>query len=71
MDYGRVGDRIVMESESMSQPPREGVIVEVLGAGDGTHYTVKWEDGHRTTFFPTFGTTRIIRASRPAASKAC
>jgi hypothetical protein len=69
MEYGKVGDRIVMESESLHEPARDGVIVEVLGSGEGTHYTVRWEDGHKSTFFPTFGATRIIPTTKDAAMK--
>ena len=69
MEYGKVGDRIVMESESLNEPARDGVIIEVLGSGEGTHYTVRWEDGHKSTFFPTFGATRIIPARKSAPTK--
>jgi len=70
MEHGQVGDRIVMESEHIGQPAREGEIVEVLGSGDGTHYTVRWEDGHKSTFFPTLGSIRIFPATRAGVRKA-
>ena len=64
MEHGKVGERIVMESERVGEPAREGEIIEVLGSGeDGTHYTVRWEDGHKSTFFPTLGTTRIVHSA--------
>ena len=69
MEHGRVGDRIVLESERVGEPAREGVIIEVLGSGDGTHYTVRWEDGHKSTFFPTLGSTRIFPAARAAGTR--
>jgi uncharacterized protein DUF1918 len=43
---GRVGDRVILESERTGQAAREGKIVEVLGAGEVIHYRVRWEDGH-------------------------
>jgi hypothetical protein len=57
---GRVGDRVILESERTGQAAREGKIVEVLGAGEGIHYRVRWEDGHETTFFPNAGSITII-----------
>jgi hypothetical protein len=66
MKQGKVGDRVSMESERAGQSAREGVILEVLGAGEGAHYRVRWDDGHETTFFPSAGSIRII----PKATKA-
>jgi hypothetical protein len=66
MEQGKVGDRVNMESERSGQSPREGVILEVLGAGEGAHYRVRWDDGHETTFYPSAGSIRII----PKAKKA-
>ncbi len=60
MEQGKVGDRVSMESERVGQSPREGVILEVLESGESTHYRVRWEDGHESTFFPTAGSIRII-----------
>jgi Domain of unknown function (DUF1918) len=44
MVEGKVGDRVVLESERTGQAAREGEILEVLGAGEGVHYRVRWED---------------------------
>ena len=63
METGEIGDRLIVESEQVGKPPREGEIVEVLGAGETIHYAVKWEDGHRSTFFPSLGTS-VIRKAR-------
>lgn len=65
MADGNVGDRIVVESEHVGTPKREGEILEVLGTGESSHYRVRWEDGHESTFYPSAGSTSIIhRAGR-------
>lgn len=55
----KVGDRIVVESEKVSQPDRVGEILEVIESDFGTRYRVKWDDGHESTFRPTAGSARI------------
>ncbi len=60
----KVGDRIVVESEKVGQPSREGEILEVIEAPYGTRYRVRWEDGHESTFRPSAGSARIIAAPR-------
>lgn len=69
MEQGKVGDRVSMESERVGQSAREGVILEVLESGESTHYRVRWEDGHESTFFPTAGSIRIIPKSTKARSR--
>ena len=56
----KVGDRIVVESEKVGQPDREGTILEVLEASYGTRYRVRWEDGHESTIRPSAGSARTI-----------
>jgi len=61
-----------MESERAGQSAREGVILEVLGVGEGAHYRVGWDDGHETTFYPTAGSIQIIpkaRKAKPASGR--
>lgn len=41
------GDRIVIESERVTQPPRKGVVEEVI-AEDPPRLRVRWDDGHTT-----------------------
>lgn len=48
------GDRITVESNKVGAGTRTGEIVEVLrGVTGATHYRVRWDDGHETTFFPS------------------
>ncbi|HXM54709.1 MAG TPA: DUF1918 domain-containing protein [Candidatus Dormibacteraeota bacterium] len=65
MIEGRVGDRLVIESERIGRPGREGVILEVLEGMGGVHYRVRWNDGHESTYFPgTGGDIRILEAAK-------
>jgi hypothetical protein len=56
----KVGDRIVVESEMVGAPPREGEVLEVIEGDVGVRYRVRWEDGHETFFSPTGGSARIL-----------
>ena len=58
---GKVGDRIVVESETVGTPTREGKILEVMRGEVGMRYRVRWADGHETVFTPSGGAARIIR----------
>jgi hypothetical protein len=60
----RAGDRIVVESERVGQPDREGTILEVIEASYGTRYRVRWDDGHESTIRPSAGSARAVH---PAA----
>jgi hypothetical protein len=66
MVEGKVGDRLVLESRRTGQAAREGEILEVLGAGEGVHYRVRWADGHESTFFLSGGSVTIIRKPKKA-----
>lgn len=59
----KVGDRIIVESEKVGQPAREGDVLEVIEAPTGTRYRVKWDDGHESTFAPSAGSARILARS--------
>jgi hypothetical protein len=53
-------DRIVIESEKVGRPAREGEILEVIEASYGTRYRVAWDDGHESTINPAAGTAQIV-----------
>ena len=61
---GNVGDRIVVESETVGTPPREGEILEVIQGEVGVRYRVRWEDGHESMLTPGGGAARIIPSSK-------
>jgi uncharacterized protein DUF1918 len=55
---GRVGDRIVIESERAQQSARAGVIEEVI-EGEPVRFRVRWEDGRESIVAPAAGAARI------------
>jgi hypothetical protein len=59
----KVGDRIVVESETVGAPAREGEVLEVIEGDVGVRYRVRWEDGHETVFTPSGGAARILPTS--------
>ena len=46
------GDRLVVESNKVGSPRREGEIVDVQGDDGGPPYLVKWDDGHEGLTYP-------------------
>lgn len=56
----KVGDRIIVESEKVGKPAREGEVLEIIDSPYGVGYRVRWEDGHETTFRPSAGSARIV-----------
>lgn len=57
------GDRIVVESERVAQPPRRGVVEEVIGE-EPPRLRVRWDDGHTTVFAPTGGVVKVERSRK-------
>jgi hypothetical protein len=55
----KAGDRIVVESEKMDVPPRNGEILEVIPHETRTEFRVRWSDGHESGIRPAAGTYRI------------
>jgi hypothetical protein len=60
---GRIGDRIVVESERVTQAGRAGVIKKVLEK-EPPRYEVRWDDGHSSIFSPSAGAARIEQKSK-------
>ncbi len=61
---GKKGDRIIVESETVGTPTREGEILEVIKGEVGIRYRVRWADGHESIFTPSGGSARIVQAQR-------
>jgi hypothetical protein len=53
-----VGDRIVVESERVTQPGRTGVIEEIVRE-DPPRLRVRWDDGHTSVFAPSAGAAMV------------
>jgi Domain of unknown function (DUF1918) len=56
---GKAGDRLIVESERVDQPAREGLILEVIRRSSTLAYRVRWSDGHESVFTPGAGSSRI------------
>ena len=61
----KVGDHIVVESETVGTPTREGEVLEVMRGQVGLRFRVRWQDGHESIFTPSAGSVRVI-AKAPA-----
>ncbi len=48
----QVGDRLVVESNRVDSPRREGEILEVQGEDGGPPYLVRWSDGREGLSYP-------------------
>jgi Domain of unknown function (DUF1918) len=63
---GTVGDRLIVESEHVDQPAREGEILEVVQRGTTLSYRVRWSNGHESVFTPGAGSARVVSGRRTA-----
>lgn len=50
-----IGDRIVVESEKVGDPPRTGVVT-----GVGNMLRVRWDTGSETSFVPSAGSLQVV-----------
>ena len=48
----QVADQLVVESNRVDSPRREGEILEVQGEDGGPPYLVRWSDGHEGLTYP-------------------
>jgi hypothetical protein len=48
----KVGDVLIVEGRTVNTIPRKGEILEVLGEPSHPHFSVRWEDGHESIFYP-------------------
>jgi hypothetical protein len=63
------GDRIIVESEKVQQPAREGVIEEVIRE-DPPCFRIRWDDGHESSLTPNAGSARIEPKKTRAKARA-
>lgn len=59
----KVGDHIVVESETVGQPVREGEILEVSEGDLRLRYRVRWQDGHVSIFSPSAGSAQVVHSA--------
>jgi hypothetical protein len=69
MEAAKVGDRVSVESEHVGKSARKGLILEVLGAGEGMHYRIRWDDGHESILYPSGGSISIVPKVKKTGSR--
>ena len=66
----KVGDRIVIDSEKVGKPAREGEILKVYDSAISLHVLVRWQDGHESDIRPAGGNAQIVPAKGKAKARA-
>jgi hypothetical protein len=51
------GDVLIVDGRSVNDIPREGEILEVLGESAHPHFSVRWDDGRESIFYPADNVT--------------
>jgi hypothetical protein len=54
------GDIIMVDSEKVGSPAREGEVLEILAGDVSVRYRVKWPDGHESLISPPAGSIRVV-----------
>jgi len=54
----KIGDRVVVESESTQTTPRAGEILEIMRDDPHPRYRIRWDDGHESIYTPAAGALR-------------
>ena len=62
----KVGNHVEVESESIEQRPRRGVIEEVVRDAPSPRYRIRWDDGHESIYTPAAGALRRAEPSEQA-----
>ena len=64
----RAGDRIVMGSDKVGVPTRQGEILKVIPHEAHVEFQVRWDDGHVSEIRPSGASYRILsKADAPSA----
>jgi hypothetical protein len=61
----RVGDRIVLDSDKVGVPVRQGEILAITPHEPHAEFRVRWDDGHITEIRPGGASYRIVARERP------
>lgn len=57
----RRGDLIVIPSQRVGSPPREGEVLRIVHGDVSVSYEVRWANGHQTLLSPGVGNFTIVR----------
>jgi hypothetical protein len=60
----QVGDRIIVESEKVGVPARQGEILRVIPHESHVEFQVRWDNGHVTEIRPIAASYRIVAKAR-------
>jgi Domain of unknown function (DUF1918) len=53
----KAGDVLIVEGRNTNAAARKGEILQVLGEPSHPHFSVRWDDGHETIFYPALDVT--------------
>jgi hypothetical protein len=62
----KAGDRVRVEAESTSRPPRTGTIEEVVRDEPSPRYRIRWDDGHESIYTPAAGALQPVEPATSA-----
>ena len=62
----RAGDRIVLESDKVGVPTRQGEILKVIPHEEHVEFRVRWDDGHVSEIRPSGASYRIVTKASSA-----
>lgn len=60
----QVGDRIVVDSDKVGVPARQGEILQVTPHEGHDEFRVRWDDGHVSEIRPVGASYRILAKSQ-------
>ena len=60
----QVVDRIIVESEKVGVPTRQGEILRVIPHQGHVEFEVRWDNGHVTEIRPILASYRIVAKAR-------
>jgi hypothetical protein len=61
-----VGDRIIVDSDKVGVPARQGEILHVTPHEAHVEFRVRWDDGHVTEIRPIAASYRIVAKAQRA-----
>lgn len=62
----QVGDRIVVDSDKVGVPARQGEILQVTPHESRDEFRVRWDDGHESEIRPVGASFRILAKAKNA-----
>jgi len=64
----KIGDRVTVEAERVTQAARHGVIEEILREAP-PRFRVQWDDGHESIISPAAGALHVEPKTRTRAAR--